>query len=272
MQLLLQFLFRYRVFILFVFIQGISFSIIINNNNYQGAKYFNASNKLSASLVGSADYIGDYFNLRLVNQELAEENTRLRELVFHLSSGDSITPLISDTLGRIVKAKVVDNSLFFRNNYLVINKGSDDGVFSGQGVVGQDGIVGKIRQVSENYATVMSLLHSKTLISARHNYSEYLCSVVWEGDSPFEASVRFLPRHLTVSVGDTISTSGFNSVYMENTTIGIVNEVNIGSEATFYDVSIDLSTDFSNLSYVYLLDLKGRQEIDSLKIQTKSDG
>ncbi len=277
MQRLLQFLFRYRVFILFLFIEGVCSIIIVKNNSYQGAKYLSASNTLSASVLGTANDVGDYFNLKTVNQDLAAENARLRQTLFHLmavdsTSPDSIAALVSDTLGRAVKAKVVDNSLFFRNNYLVIDKGAEDGAFPGQGVVGPNGIVGKVQRTSDEYSTVLSLLHSKTLISARHNESGYLCSVVWEGESPYQANVRYLPRHLDIAIGDTIVTSGFNSVYHENSPIGVVNDVGLGSESAFYDVTIDLATDFSKLSFVYLLDLKGRQEIDSLKTESQQDG
>ena len=232
----------------------------------------NASNSVSASIVGSASYISEYFGLRNVNKVLAEENSKLRQMLFHLTAKDSLSPLPVDTMGQVLKAKVVDNTLFFRNNYLVIDKGLEEGVFEGQGVMGPDGIVGKVQRVSDHYATVLSLLHSKTLISARHNNSNYLCSVVWDGNSPYQASVSFLPRHLKVSIGDTVTTSGFNSVYTEDALIGVVEEVGIGSDATFYDVKIQLSSNFSELSYVYLLNLKGREEIDSLKTESQRDG
>jgi len=268
MQLLLQFLFKYRVFILFVIIEGICFSIIVSNNNYQGAKYLGASNRIAGSLISTRNSISDYFNLNHKNRLLAEENIRLRQRVLELSDSIVMADAVKDTISGTIKAKIIDNSLYFRNNYLMINRGSNDGVKIGMGVIGQQGIVGQVQQVSRHYATVISLLHSKTLISSKHLVSGSLCSVVWEGHDPLVANVKFLPRHINVVPGDTILTSGYNSVYPEGNMIGVISEVGIGPDETFYTVKLELSTNFSNLSFVYLLDLKDKEEIDSLR--TKS--
>ena len=267
MERLFQFLYKYRTFILLVVLEGICFWIIVNANNYQGAKFFTSSNRLIGSISSTTDQIGDYFNLAGQNERLAEENARLKQHLLELSDSLYMARFIHDSSHLGIKAKVIDNSLFFRNNFLTLNKGSKHGIVSGMGVVGPDGIVGQVKNVSENYSTVISVLHSKSMISAHHMPTGTLCSVVWKGEDPLYADLEYLPRHISISPGDLISTSGYNSIYPEDEVIGIVTEVNLEDDATFYDVKIELATNFYSLTHVYLLKLTGQDEIDSLKIQ-----
>ncbi|WP_422360680.1 rod shape-determining protein MreC [Reichenbachiella sp.] len=271
MERLLQFLYKYRTFILLLVLEGICFWIIVKSNNYQGAKYFTSSNRLVASMASTSDQIGDYFNLADQNKRLAEENARLRQRLLDITDSVFMAELLLDSSHLGVKAKVIDNSLFFRNNYLTINKGSVHGVEPGMGVVGPDGIVGQVLNTTENYATITSVLHGKSMVSANHMPTGTLCSVVWKGEDPLYANLEYLPRHISIAPGDLISTSGYNSIFPEDELIGVVTEVHLEDDATFYDVKIKLATNFYSLTHVYLLYLTGQEEIDSLNVNLENE-
>jgi len=270
MNVLFQFLFRYRTFLVFVLLEGFCFWIIVKNNSYHSAEYFTSSNRLSASVFQSSQEIKDYFSLKEKNRYLAEENARLRQHILLSQDSALINIDLEDTIGYAgIAAKVVDKSIFFRNNYLTINKGSIDGVKPKMGVIGSKGIVGQINNVSSHYSTVVSLLHSKSLVSAMHDKSDALCTIVWKGEDPLLANLEFLPRHISLSVGDSIKTSGYNSVFPSDQLIGVIEELSLDNAATFYTATVRLSSDFYKLEYVYLLDLPGKNEIDSLNILTE---
>ncbi len=253
-------------------LQGICSWLIIQNNPYHGAKYFTAANAFTGGMVNTSTNIKNYFSLAEKNKMLADENVRLREEIIALRDSAYMANLELDTAIQSIKAKVIDNSLRFRNNYLIINKGSQDSIKSGMGVIGTNGIIGQVQRVTDHYSTILSLLHSKTSVSAKHGPTGTLSSVVWDGIDPDLAVLKYLPRHIHVNSGDSIFTSGFNSVYPENTLIGIVENVNITADATFYDIKIDLATDFSALSFVYILDLKDKVLVDSLRnLTTRTD-
>lgn len=266
MQRLFQFLYKYRTFILLVLLEGLCFWIIVRSNNYQAAKYFTSSNRLVASVNSASDQVGDFFGLIKQNELLAGENARLRQRLLDLSDSVFMAEFLKDSSHLGIKAKVIDNSLFFRNNYLTLNKGYKEGVRHGMGVVGADGVVGQVLHTTENYSTVISVLHGKSMISAHHKPTRTLCSVVWKGEDPLFADLEFLPRHISISPGDSINTSGYNSIYPENQMIGIVSEVHLDEDATFYRAKIELSTNFYSLDHVYLLNLSGQDEIDSLNL------
>src|SRR5690606_27228826 len=94
MQRLFLFLYQYRAFFLFVFLEVLSIWLIVNNNQYHGASFFNSSNYVAANVLESKKDINSYFGLKEVNETLAEENARLREEIasFNLLKADS-TPL-----------------------------------------------------------------------------------------------------------------------------------------------------------------------------------
>lgn len=270
MQRLLQFLYRYRAFILFLVLEGICIRIIVKNNAYQGSKFFNTTASISGSILSTEQNIRTYFNLIGENQTLAAENGRLKQIILDLS--DNANFEIDTTAGVSgIAAKVLDNSLFFKSNYIIIDKGTNDGVIDGMGVVGQSGIVGQVKSATSNYAMISSVLHNRAMVSSLHRASGALCSTVWNGDNPRYANVNFLPRHVHLAVGDTITTSGFNAIYPENYAIGVIENVSIADDATFYNVIIKLTTDYYKLSYVYLLDLKEKPEMDSLRTTIKSE-
>lgn len=266
-----QFLFRYRVFILFLLLEWIGFSLIIKNNPYQGAIYFNSSNAATASVLEISNNISDFFNLRILNASLLEENKALKQRILN----NSISYVSLDSTKRdsllvsLMSAKVINKSLFYQNNYLTINKGSFDGIEKGMGVIGPDGIVGTVYGVSENYASVFSLLHSSVMISSVHKKTNSLCTTKWDGIDPNYSKIEYLPKHVQISIGDTITTSGYNAIFPENTMIGIVDKLNIQDNATFYDVTIKNATDFYTLSYVYLVRNQRKDEKDSLEINQK---
>ncbi|MCV9388610.1 rod shape-determining protein MreC [Reichenbachiella ulvae] len=285
MNRLLQFLFKYRTLLVFIVLEGFCFWIIVKSNSYHSTKYFTSSNRLAASILNLSDNVGGYFSLTEKNKLLAEENARLRQRILLLSDSsdlatltapDSLRSLVLDTLDSInfsdgIHARIIDNSVFLRNNYLTINKGAEDGVFPKMGVIGPDGIVGQVKYVSDHYATVVSILHSRSLISAKHAISNGLCTIQWNGESPEEADIAYFPRHIRLNIGDSILTSGYNSIFPEGELVGIVNHVHLDDAATFYEAKIKLATDFYRLKHVYLLRQPDKAEIDSLTIKTMEE-
>ncbi|MFY0650495.1 MAG: rod shape-determining protein MreC [Cyclobacteriaceae bacterium] len=268
MQRLLQFLYRYRSFLLFLFLESLSFWLVVENNSYQGAKYFNSANAFTATVSEASSGLRNFFDLGNQNRILAEENSRLRKRLNILP--DSLSELqdtvyVDTALWTFIPAKVINNSVFLQNNHITLNKGTKDGVYKGMGVVGPGGVVGQVTAVTQHFSSLTSLLHSASIISTKHINSGSLCSTSWDGTDPLFASIKYLPRHVNLSAGDTMITSGYNHLYPPETMIGIVDEMAVAENATFYDVKVKLSTDFYNLSYVYLLNYNRRNEQDSIE-------
>ena len=266
-----QFLFRYRSFLLFVALEVICFSLILRNNNYQRVSFINSSNRIIGSLLTVSHDVGDFFNLVNVNGTLAEENARLRNRVSQLEQSiyDLNTVEIEDSKltnkYRILEAKVINNSVRQFNNYITIDKGSNDGVVAGMSVLSSNGIVGKVKNSSPYFSVVNSVLHSSVIVSARLERTGDLASVQWDGADPTQVKLLYVPKHVIPRNGDKIVTSGFNSIFPPDVEIGKISDWTKLEDNSFLDISVNLTTDFSGLSYVYVITNTMKPELDSLQ-------
>ncbi|MFP4089147.1 MAG: rod shape-determining protein MreC [Cyclobacteriaceae bacterium] len=288
---LFSFLYSYRASILFVLLELLSIFFIVNNNSYHQAAVLNSSNRFVASVMNVNNTVSEYFSLKEVNQRLAAENSRLHEM---LTRDESLAPfpaskdsaaldaLAQDSVFMLpqirtrsdslrlkqyafIPAKVVDNTVNRAKNYITINKGRLDGISPDMGVIGPDGVVGKVKDVSDHFAVISSVLHTDMYVSALVKRSNTLGSLQWEGVNPRIAHLNNIPVHINIINGDTIVTSGYSGIYPPNTMIGTVAEVRPEEDAAFYDIDISLSNDFYRLSYVYVVKNLLRSEQDSLK-------
>jgi rod shape-determining protein MreC len=136
-------------------------------------------------------------------------------------------------------------------------------------VINHQGIVGKVKSASNNFATITSVLNPDVLTSALLKKSGTLCSVKWDGRDPRIAQVLFVPRHVAVSIGDSVVCSGYNAVYPPEVPVGIVSNVDIKEESTFYDIDLTFTTTFDQLSFVFVVANTLKAEKDSLEYSTR---
>lgn len=271
---ILQFLYRIRALILFVFLEVLAIGLIVTNNSPQGAAFFNSSNQLVGNALKKQADIVQFFSLAEANEALTEENADImKQLVALQSKPDSMAIPLDSTLAATFEfrgARVIANSLRFSQNYLTLNKGAKDGIKPGMGVFNSEGVVGRVKSVSENYAVAFSLLNTSLMISSKIKSSDVLSSVQWDGSNSSEAKLLYVPRHVKTQEGDSVITSGFNAVFPEGILIGIISKVEPDKkDPNYLDLTVKLSTDFSKLTYVYLVENTKFNELDSLYSQSE---
>ncbi|MVN76896.1 rod shape-determining protein MreC [Hymenobacter sp. HMF4947] len=165
----------------------------------------------------------------------------------------------------LVPARVINNSLRSVDNYLTLNVGAADGIEPGLGVLSAAGIVGRVKAVSAHYATVTSVLHSKSAVAAKIKRDGTFGSVKWPGDDFSHMLLDYIPRQNRLVRGDTVVTSGYNAVFPEGVFIGTVESFVKEPDKNFWTVTLRLGTDFSRLTYVYVVHNRPRAERDSLE-------
>lgn len=270
MHSLLLFLYQYRAVLVFILLQFAAFYLVVQNSNYNRATFFNSTNAMVGTLLETSSDIADFINLNDVNQQLVRENASLRRKYYSLKNQIESNHTI-DTLGSFsfIKAKIINNSVFLLNNTLTINSGSNQGIKPGMGVIGNQGIVGKVKRVSNNFATVVSMLDVDVKVSAEIKNKINLCTVQWDGKFSDRAEVLYVPRHYKLAIGDTVLTSGYNAVYPPGIAIGTISNLDLPEDATFYNIKINLINDFTSLSLVEVVINKDLPQIDSLLISTE---
>ncbi len=258
MENLLRFFTRNSFVFLFVFLLFISFVLLVRNNNYQNSKVFNSSNFLVGNLYSTINNVNEYFDLKSVNADLAEQNAKLQSTqIGSFSKVNGIIVEINDTsyIQKYVytSAKAVNSTSNKRENYITIDKGSLNGIKAGMGVVSPKGVIGTVKNVSENFCSVMSVLHEKNAVSAKIKKSGYIGSLVWELGDYRIAQLKDIPNHVKLNVGDEIITTGYSLVYPEGIMIGKVVNFDLPEGNNFYNIDIELSVDYRSLSHVFII-------------------
>jgi rod shape-determining protein MreC len=269
MERLFIFIYQYRAFFTFLTLELLCAWLIIENNRYQGAQFFNSSNGFVASVNSFSQGVREYFSLRDINNTLAAENAYLRQRLEAKDQAAHLGGTVTDSavIKRFdfVSARIVNNSVDRFTNFMTINKGSDDGLQKNMAVISSLGAVGKIKAVSDHYAVVMSLLNIDMMVSASIKRTGHFGTIQWDGRDPEIVNLKFIPPHVKPVKGDTIVTSGYNAVFPEGIVIGIIDEVKLADAALFYELDVKLMQDFRKLSFVTVVKSKLKQEQDSIE-------
>lgn len=267
MRNLLQFLWRYNFFIFFLLLEVLCLYLVVQNNNYHNARLFNSTNLVAVKVNSVVSAMAEFINLKETNEALARQNAALKSILPDAYYVDSaLTKTFNDTVYeqqyRFMVAKVVNNSINRRSNYLTLDRGSLQGVKPEMGVICADGIVGIVKDVSEHYCSVISLLHKDTRISARVKKNGFIGSLVWEGFDASTGSLMDIAKHVKLAVGDTIVTSSFSTIFPEGIMIGRIEKLDPKTGVNFQDVDVKLATQFGSLTHVYIVDnvLKAEQK------------
>lgn len=252
------FISKYNNFFLFILFFSICIALIVKNNSFQRASTFNSSNSFIGGIYQKVDDFTQYLNLKQTNKYLSEENAYLRSQLktskySKLVEQDSVLDSLGQTQYTYIVSRVISNSIHQKNNYLTINRGSEEGIEKGMGVISSHGIVGIVLNVSPHFATVQSLLHADTRVSASLANSNAFGSLVWgtENYDSRKAILKDIPNHVKVRPGEEVVTSGF-SLFPPGIAIGKVIKTGKSGDS-FLDIEIKLNNDFASLQYVYVI-------------------
>ncbi len=270
MDRLLKFVYRYRAFFTYLILVIFCSWMIVENNQYQGTTYFNSSNRLAANIISFSQGIREYLSLRTINSELAEENALLRTQLERYAKHDS---LFTDSSRRFdyVSAKVINNSVLMFKNFITVNKGSADGVKPGMAVISTKGAIGKVKNASEHFSVLISILNVDDQMSSTLKRTGHFGTIQWDGTDPRLVNLNYIPRHVNPLVGDTVVTSGYNAVFPPDILVGIVKKANLSEDSQFWEIKVELAQDFSRLSFVEIVRSFRRSEQDSLELKTVGD-
>ena len=264
---LFRFIQKHHFVILFLVLEVLCVWLLTLTQGYHRQKRINTTNDIVGGVYETGTHIGDYFRLGKINHELAEENALLRrQLAATIDTTTGFQEIVNtDTVYNFIPARVINSTVNRPNNYILIDKGSADGIEKDMGVVSSNGIVGIVADVSPHYASVMSLLHSYSTISVRFkNDEEQIATLRWQNTNYRYGIVDGIPTHLRPKPGDTIVTSSYSYIFPENLMAGTVVELIKSPDGTLNQAKIKDVTDFASLKNVYVIQHTSLDELELL--------
>ncbi|KIX21715.1 rod shape-determining protein MreC [Flavobacterium sp. 316] len=259
--------------LLFLLLLGISFALIIKSHSYHRSEYINSANSITGGIYNEINAAKEYLSLKEKNAILAEENARLKEILFNKKD----TLLDLKTIAHegvdfysVTKAKVIKNSYNVKENYLTLNAGKKDSIKSNMGVINERGVVGLIEKTSNKYATVISILNTKLKINAKIKNSDHFGTLTWDGKNTGYVQLVDVPRLASIKKGDSIVTGAESDIFPENIPIGKIDKVFIDTKTNYYTINVRIFNDMTALGYVYVIENKNRLEKEKLEKETIS--
>lgn len=276
MRNLLAFIAKYNHWFLFVILEVICAVLLFRYNSYQGSVFFSSANVAAGKVYEFDAQAKSFFSLTKVNEQLTQRNLYLEEQVKELT--ERMVELTNDTnytkrsqlemlnSYKLIPAKVITNSINQRDNLITLDKGSDDGVRVDMGVACGNGVVGIVYMVSKKYCVVIPVLNSHSNISVSVDKRGYFGYLHWLGRRPDKAYVNDIPLHAKVLPGDQVVTSGYSSIFPPGLQVGKVLYVFKSLDGLSLQLQVRLSTDFSTLRDVCIIDdAKMKERIDLMR-------
>ena len=263
---------RYFNFLFFLVMQIIALSFLFRYNKFHEAAFMGVANEITGRVSERYSNIEYYFYLKKENEALAKRNVALlNQLPVDFQAPDSATNIIADTaiqdstrsIRRYLwrEATIVNKSVSLQNNYITIHRGENQGVKKDMGVVSAAGIVGTVVNTSENFAVVMSLFHRQSSVSAKLKKTGEVGKISWDGTSKLQLTMTNVPKSAAVAKGDSIVTSGYSLRFPEGEMIGTIDEIMTDKTSNFYTMKIKPSTNFFNVTHVFVVEnLQGTEQ------------
>jgi len=254
--------------VVFILLEALSFVLVSHNGTIQKYRLMTGVRSIQSHLWKRGENLRYFISLKETNKDLIEENIRLvnelEKYKFfsskHLS--DSLIEAFNPEF-RYIPATVIKNSTNRQHNYIIIDKGSDDGIKPDMGVVTPSGVVGYVQSVSRKHSLAVSFLNTDYTITAIIKKNGTFGTFQWKGGKTDEAILSEVPIHTTFSVGDTITTSGYSAVYPKGIDLGTVKSSELVG-GTSYTLTVSLFENYSNLYHVYVVDNPNNIEFKNL--------
>ena len=271
MRNLLDFLYKYHHWLVFILLEVVSVVLLFQYNSYQGSVWFSSASAVAGKVYELESKMTAYLSMAKENEELTMRNLyqerqldQLRRLYAEATKDTTAAELKElEFLSqyKLIQAKVVENSIHKLENLITIDKGRKDGVEPDMGVACGNGIVGVVYLVSDHYSVVISALNAaSSRISCAIRGRGYFGYLHWYGGDPSVAYVEDVPRHAKFKLREWMVTSGFSSIFPSGVQVGKIEQVYNSSDGLSYKLKVRLSTDFGNVRDVVVISDKSIAE------------
>ena len=255
----------------FIILEIASVLMLSRNNQIQRLWIARISHGFMARTWGASQSVSNYFSLKRQNDELALENDRLQKLVrgYELAAREAdpaSKPVLADNGFNYIPATIIKSSTNTQHNYLIIDKGSEDGVTRNSGIITDKGVIGIVDAVSSHYSYAISFLNTELFISARLGNSGAVGPLAWDGTGSDRAILKEIPLQFKFAPGDTIYTSGYSTIFPPDIPIGVAGESKVINGAT-NEIKVDLFQNHKALKYVTIVSNTRAAEIEAIEKQ-----
>jgi rod shape-determining protein MreC len=202
--------------------------------------------------------VGHYKSIALENEQLKEENARLRQETYHAREGLQELARLH-TLVRfddkwdypIVTSRVVGHNPGRFLTTMVINRGTEHGVHENMPVFSMNGLVGKVSKATLNHSRVQLLVDPNLKLSVMDRKTRVVGFLESMDGVRLTAMV---PTHAGIRAGDTLITSGLGGIFPKGIPVGTVKDIRMSDLDVMRQMDVEPFQDFTTLEEVFVME------------------
>ncbi len=156
-----------------------------------------------------------------------------------------------DETAHFIRADVTGFSGTFQKRYLIINKGKNEGIIKNMAVICQQGIVGKIISVGQNFSVILPVNHPLSKVGVLDKRSRV--QGVLETDINGNMLMSIITKESDIAKSDTIVTSNISTLFPAGFPVGQVLKICNTPEDIYVQAEIKSFVDINNLENVIIL-------------------
>lgn len=260
---------------IFLFLEIAALAILRRSSTLQNIWLNRAAMSVRAALWGGGETLRNHFSLSAQNDSLISENAALRRSLSEYQQLEAKGVESRNSAPRLdrnfeyLPATVVKMSRNSAHNYIILNKGSEDGVLPQSGIITSEGVVGIVTAVDRHHSYGLTLMNYKLSIGARLASNGVLTPVVWDGRSRDGAIAKDIAPHVAITQNDTLYTSGLSTIFPADVPVGVSRGSKLVDGST-RQLDVRLFQSFSSLRYVTVTIFKDK--LDIAELEKKGEG
>jgi rod shape-determining protein MreC len=267
MNRLLYFLLRYQTGLLFTVLLFIGFALFAYGADYHRAWYFNRVGKATFGLHSFRENVLRPGKYARENRALIEENAELKAMKFReirilVPSNDPRAVVKDVDTSKYLSfhpAKVIYSTLNRRDNVILIDRGSNDGIEKHMVVMDARGVVGLVSKTMDNTALIATVMNERVQLNGRIESTSEKGVVQWNyGLGSDKALLTEIPHKSNISEGDVVTTYGpiGKSNVPGGIPVGTISTIRAAPSGNYLEAELKLKGNLEQLSYVYCIEVK----------------
>ncbi len=267
---LIQFISRFKEYIILTFLLIVSLFLMSLNEKTSVKKFKLLALGSFASINAVVTDIAGYFEdtpyvkkLEKTNAKLMLQVNTLREYALENNELKKLLSFKELNKFDVIHAKIVSRLVSKISGYFIIAKGRNDSIAVGMPVITDNGLVGIIYDITDNYSTVRTFENSLFNVAVKDQRSNVNGILNWNGKSLI---IKNVPTTYDVEVGDRIEVSELSSIIPPSIPVGIVADRETTVSGLLSNIIVKPFADLYLLKNVIVLKTVVSPELDSLEI------
>lgn len=216
---------------------------------------------LKNRLNKNTEFFANIDTLKAENEKLSTENNELKTKVSELEIIKAENATLREYADltdkyieyKVIPAYIISKDLSNLSETMVINVGTDDGVYANMAVISENGVVGHTISATKNTAKIEPIIDTASSVSGTMHISRDNLMVKGMLNERNKLKAVYIGAEADLVLNDVVETSGLGGIYPKGLKIGILKEIIETENITERYAIIETAVDFSKLETVLVI-------------------